>query len=343
MTQIAVFDGEPYHLDDRYDVVERFRLDGETAVILDADEAIDEPGLVHVEPTYEVDLRTVDIELASAEDVATIEDVRRVDDVPRRGTTGRGVHVASTDTGIDPSHPVFDGVTVHQVDVTGTGTGDSVGHGTATSGQIVRLAPDVTLTMIKIFPDAEHTRTKYIMRAYQWLFEHAAEVDVVNMSWGAQSDKPTLDRQQNRLVSKGVRDTTAAGNTGGEGGSPATASKAFAAGACDKDRKMASFSSYTPGEDPEVVAVGVNDRLARASGTSMGHPQGPEWTVASGTSFAAPELAGMVARYLERNPSAAPAVVREDFDAHAVDIPDTPRDANGIADYERTIGGSGIR
>lgn len=342
MAQVAVFDGESYHLDDRYDVVERFHLDGETAVILDTDEPVEDDALIHAEPTFEAELRTVDYEPESESDVATIDDVRRVDDIPAHGTTGTGVHVASTDTGIDPTHPVFSNVDVTQVDVTGTGSGDNVGHGTGTSGQIVRIAPDVTLTMIKIFPDGEKTRTKYILRAYQWLFGHADSVDVVNMSWGGQSDSKVLDRQQNRLVSKGIRDTTAAGNTGGKGGSPATAKQAFAAGACDVNGRMAPFSSYNPDEtNPEVVAVGSNNRLARADGTSMGHPQGPDWTVASGTSFAAPELAGMVARYLERHPDASPATVREDFDVHARDIPDTPRDAHGIADYEHTIGGPG--
>ncbi len=342
MVQVALIDGEPYHLDDRYDVLERYRFDGLSGVLVDTDETIDDEAVVATDPDYEVELRITDESVHSESDVATMDDVRRVNDIPERGTTGDGVHVVVTDTGIDTSHPLFSDMDVAQVDMTGSGSGDHVGHGTATSGQVVRIAPDVKLTMVKIFPDKEQTKSKYIMRAYQWLFEHADEIDVVNMSWGGQSINKTQDHLQNKLVRKGVRDTTAAGNTGGRGGSPATAKRAFAAGACTKDGKMASFSSYNPDHDnPDVAAVGSQNRLARASGTSMGHPLSDNWTVASGTSFAAPELAGMVARYLERYPDAKPSVVSEDFDTNARDIPDTPKDAHGIADYAHTVAKNG--
>lgn len=341
MAQVALVSGEPYCLEGSYDVIERFRFDDDLgAALIDSDDDVRHEAVVHVEPAFEAHFRIVDyLSAAAAEgDVATIEEVRAVSNVPARGTTGDGVTVAVMDSGIDPSHAVFDGVDVRRVDVTGTGVGDEVGHGTATAGQVARIAPDVSLVSLKIFPDEGTTRTEHILRAYEWLFRHADGIDAVNMSWGSGRDSETLNRLQNRLVSKRVRDVTAAGNTGDEGGSPATARRAFSVGACTEDGEMAPFSSYDPGQaNPEVVAVGVDARLPRAAGTDMGSPLSDEWTVASGTSFAAPALAGMVARYLERRPDAGPAVLKEDFALHARDIPGTERDAYGIADYGRTV------
>lgn len=344
MAQIVLVSGEPYCLDESCDVIERYRFgDDLGGVLIEGDGDVDDESVVHVEPTFEAGFRIADyVSDAAAEGVfATVEDVRAVSNVPDRGTTGDGVRVVVMDSGVDAAHPAFEGTEVRRVDVTGTGTGDRVGHGTGTAGQIARIAPDASLTSLKIFPDEGSTRTKYILRAYEWLLRRADEVDAVNMSWGAQKDSETLNRLQNRLVSAGVRDVTAAGNTGEEGGSPATARRAFSVGACTEGEEMAPFSSYDPGRttNPEVVAVGVDTRLARADGTSMGTPLSEEWTVASGTSFAAPAVAGMTARYLERRPDAAPAALKEDFAFGARDIPGTERDAYGIADYERTVTG----
>jgi subtilisin family serine protease len=49
---------------------------------------------------------------------------------------GSGVKVAVLDTGIDVSHPCFDGMSIIQRDFTGAGNGDVVGHGTHCAGTI---------------------------------------------------------------------------------------------------------------------------------------------------------------------------------------------------------------
>jgi subtilisin family serine protease len=336
--RIALLADEPYCLDGRYDVAERFRFPGTglTGVLVEGDEPVEHEAVVEECGGFEAHWRVQ--ERSPGEPPATIEDVRALHRVPERGAGGADVHVVVTDTGLDPTHPVFSKVPTERVDVTGTRLGDTVGHGTGVAGQVVRMAPDVRLTSLKMFPDEGSTRDRYIMRAYQWLFEHAAEVDVVNMSWGTDSVTRPLDRLHDRLVARGIRDVTSAGNTGGLGGSPATAHRAFGVGACTEDGELAPFSSYNPDEqNPDVTAVGVDTRLARAEGASLGDPESERWTVASGTSFSAPAVAGMVARYLERYPGASPGSVMEAFRMGAEDIPDTSRDAAGIVRYDRTV------
>lgn len=147
-----------------------------------------------------------------------------------------------------------------------------------------------------------------------------------------------VENGQQTLVEKGIRDVVSAGNSGGKSGSPATAKRAFSIGACTEDGKIAKFSSYNPNRDnPDVTAIGVNNRLAQASGTSMGIELDGPWVKSSGTSFSAPEVAGMVAKYLDVHPESSPETIMSDFEAAARDIENEPRDGAGLADYEAAV------
>jgi len=271
--------------------------------------------------------------------LATIDDVRDTQAVVDDEYSGSGVIVVIMDSGIDVSHPVFDDVTIaDRVDVTGSGLGDSVGHGTAVAGTTARLAPDVELISLKIFGQSGRTDGQTIMDAYDWLLDNVNRIDCVNMSWGARRRNRQIDSRHNQLVKSGVHTVVAAGNTGSRGGSPATASRAFSTAAIDEDGSLTHFSSYNPSYDnPDVAAIGKNNRLPRADGTDMGTVLDDEWVKASGTSFSAPIVAGLYARVLDAQPERSPGQVDELFDRNADDIPETPRDGAGIAKYDPTV------
>lgn len=296
-----------------------------------------------VEPNYDIHLKTA-LEYVSEEpsETATIEDVRQLHNVPSDSATGSGQTVVAMDSGVDTRHPVFSDASIKQVDVTGSGSGDQVGHGTAVLGQTTRLAPEADLVSLRIFGTEGRTKTNVIMRAYEWLHAHVHEYDVVNMSWGSNQSSEEINRVHNRLVEKGVRDVVAAGNTGEKGGSPATADRAFSVAACTKAGTIAEFSSYNPQKDnPDVAAIGKDNRLAQASGTTMGTQLSGPWVRASGTSFSAPEVAGMVAKYLARNPESSPKQVVTAFEENARNIKNQPRDGAGLVDYAATVGRDG--
>lgn len=264
-----------------------------------------------------------------------------------RTDTGDGITVVVMDSGIDETHPVFEEVPVQHVDMTGAGAGDAIGHGTAVGAHIARIAPDVELISLRIFGEKGRTGAQSILKAYEWLHQNASQFDMVNMSWGASRRSERLDNLQNKLVQKGVRDVVAAGNTGEEGGSPATANLAFAVGACTSEGDLASFSSYNPSRtNPEVTAIGKDVRLAQAQNTSMGVDLPGRWTMASGTSFAAPAAAGLIARYqsevvAETGSPHNPSTIKRAFIKGARDIPSTPRDGEGLVDYAATMEMSG--
>lgn len=270
-----------------------------------------------------------------AEDVSTIEDVRSLHNIPTDSDMGEGTTVCVMDSGIDPTHPLFEDTKIKHVDVVGSGKGDEIGHGTAVAGQILRVAPAVDFVSLRIFGGADGARPDVILRAYEWLLSHSDEIDVVNMSWGAPQKIQEIDGIHNELVRKGVRDVVAAGNSGDTGGSPATAEKAFSVGACTKEGDMAPFSSYNPNMDnPDVTAIGVNNRLAQASGTTMGDDLSGRWVKASGTSFAAPEVCGSVADFVRsHNMENVPEV----YEKHADDIEGIQKDGAGLMHHENTM------
>lgn len=274
-------------------------------------------------------LRT-DHNITTRNTVVSEADIRDIHAVPEQEGAGDGITVAVMDSGLDTSHPLFEDAETETYDFTDSGQGDVVGHGTACCGLIAQHAPSAKIVSLRIFGETGSTGFTPIRNAYEWLIDHANEIDVVNMSWGANQDIPEINRYHDRLISAGIQDVVAAGNSGAEGGSPATARDAFSAGAIDEACQLTRFSSYNPErENPDLSALGKDIRLARADGTAMGVPLDEEWTKASGTSFSAPIVSALIVRYLS-DEGHAPV---SDFIQSARDIEATPRDGAGIADY----------
>ncbi len=105
---------------------------------------------------------------------------------------GEGVTVAVLDTGIDNSHPAFQGVTLVEEDFSGSGNGDVNGHGTHCAGTIfgrdvdgkrIGIARGVNRALIgKVLGDDGRGDSDMIFRAIQWAVDGNA--DVVSMSLG---------------------------------------------------------------------------------------------------------------------------------------------------------------
>ncbi len=133
-------------------------------------------------------------------------------------------------------------------------------------------------------------------------------MDVINLSLGEPEIEPSRDlvvAAINAAADAGVVPTIAAGNEYADWGkgsisSPGTAAKAITAAAVSKQLAVASFSSAGPTPislqlKPDVSAPGVEI-------ISSVPPREGTWTSFSGTSMAAPHVAGGVALLRQRHP-----------------------------------------
>ena len=236
------------------------------------------------------------------------------------GFTGSGVPVGVLDTGVDASHPdVAQGV-AQTADFTGGDDEDRAGHGTAvasiiagsgaaSAGRYRGMAPDAQIWSAKVCrpggcPDSA------VLAAMQWAArDHGLRV--VNLSLG-QPDEPGTDLLEQAVGTLSARYGTlfvvAAGNDGPVS-SPASADAALAVGASTLDDTAAGFSARGPrtgdgGLKPDLAAPGVGIAAARSDASSEAALAGdPRYTTLTGTSAAAPHVAGAAALLAQTHPA----------------------------------------
>jgi hypothetical protein len=231
------------------------------------------------------------------------------------GYTGVGVRIAVLDTGVDTTHPDLAGKVAASRNFTEEADGDVVGHGThvastavgsgaASGGRYRGVAHGATVLSGKVCEEFG-CRESAILAGMEWA---AAEqgADIVNLSLGG-PDAPGDDLVEaalNRLTAEhGTLFVVSAGNSGAPGtiGSPSSADAALSVGAVDRDDLLAGFSSRGPRVDgavkPEITAPGVDITAAQATGTGPG-----PYVAYSGTSMAAPHVAGAAALLAQQHP-----------------------------------------
>ncbi|MFE1404066.1 S8 family serine peptidase [Streptomyces sp. NPDC058770] len=244
----------------------------------------------------------------------------------KSGWTGKGVKVAVLDTGIDSTHPDFSGSIAESADFTrgdgavGGAVGDGDGHGThvastvagdgaASDGRYRGMAPDAELLVGKVLDDNGGGQESWVLQGMEWA---AARAPIVNVSLsGAATDgtDPLSQAVDKLSADHGTLFVAAAGNRGRPGtvGTPGTADAALTVGAVDRDDALADLSSQGPrlgdhAVKPDLTAPGIGIVAARAAGTDGDNPVNDHYTALSGTSMAAPHVAGAAALLAQAHP-----------------------------------------
>ncbi|MEU8658180.1 S8 family peptidase [Actinoplanes philippinensis] len=219
------------------------------------------------------------------------------------------------DTGVRTSHREFGGRARSGWDfVDGDATAnDCHGHGTHVAGTIggrtYGVAKDVKLVALRVLGcDGSGSFSDFIA-AVDWVTEHAQLPAVANMSLGGPRSK-ALDAAVKRSIGKGVTYAIAAGNEDANGceSSPASTPDAITVGAVDSADRRADFSNW--GACLDIFAPGV-DITSSAKGSDTAVQK------MSGTSMAAPHVAGAAALVLAAHPDWTPRQVRDDLVANS--------------------------
>ena len=259
------------------------------------------------------------------------------------GYRGQGMVVASMDTGVDISHPElaarWRGGGNSWYDPNGQHPAtpiDLAGHGTQTMGVMVGgdgggssigVAPDARWIAVKIFNDRGQATSTAIHLGYQWLLDpdgNPATADapnVVDNSWTMTAGSCSLEFQPDlrNLRTAGILPVFAAGNygpTAGTSASPANNPEALAVGSVDGNGLIDPYSSRGPsactqGTYPQLVAPGTDIRTTDLYGGYLD---------VSGTSLAAPHVAGALALLLQASPGLSADGQQAALQAGAVDL-----------------------
>jgi subtilisin family serine protease len=207
--------------------------------------------------------------------------------------TGRGVTVGVIDSGMEVDHPRLDGRVVEAVAVElvdGEPTivqdelGDLFGHGTACGGIVLRLAPEVELVSIRVLGENLKGKGAAFLAGLDWAI--AQGIEVVNLSLSSKSEALFADFHQvvDEAYFKGLKLVSAANNVH-VASYPSLFSSVFSVAAHGRPDPWCWY--YNPSPPVEFGAWGLDVPVAWKDGGA---------TVATGNSFAAPHIAGLVAR-----------------------------------------------
>ncbi len=263
------------------------------------------------------------------------------------GLKGKGIKVAVVDTGIDETHPDFEGRIIATKSFVGGTALDDNGHGThvastilgsgvKSGGKYVGVAPEASLYVAKVLRGDGGGSMSGVMAGIEWAVLEE-DVQVVNLSLGGSGSCDGTDALS-VLCDEAVRQQgtvmcVAAGNAGPGAktiGSPGCARYVITIGAMTDRAQIARFSSRGPTADgrikPDIVFPGVDIIAAQAAGTSMGTVVTDGYVTANGTSMATPHASGVAVIMLEANPKLTAEQVKTQMLAGAVAIGAQPND-----------------
>jgi hypothetical protein len=258
------------------------------------------------------------------------------------GINGTGVTIAILDTGIDKTHPDLDDIDNDDstddpkiileasfVDFDDDGINDTNPmdddfHGThvagiaAGNGYLKGVAPGANIMNGKVIDKTIGGYTSWIVKGIDWAVSNGA--NIISMSLGGLPGdiSPLFEEAINTAWESGTIVIASAGNSGPEPSSissPGLETRTITVGASNIYNDVTFFSSRGPSlngiVDPDIVAPGRG---------ILSLEPGGRYATASGTSMAAPAVAGVVALLLSGVPSANPDEVRSAILSSAVDI-----------------------
>ena len=217
--------------------------------------------------------------------------------------SGSGIKVAILDTGFDLGHPDFVGRPIVSATFVGQPVQDLNGHGThctgtacgpeAPAGTTPRygIAHQSNIHIGKVLSNSGGGTTATVLAGMNWAIAQGCQV--ISMSLGAQSPVvASYTNAGNIALSRGLLIVAAAGNDSSNTGAPANSPSIMAVASLDSNLRPSSFSNFGK---IEIAGPG------RDVFSSWPRPQ--RYNTISGTSMAAPHVAGCAALWAQSNPS----------------------------------------
>ncbi len=219
------------------------------------------------------------------------------------GSTGKDVRVCILDSGVEAGHPLVgelaSAVTIsvdenEETVVTEDAEGDVSGHGTACAGIVRALAPECSLSSVRVLGQGFKGTGAVLLAGLRYAVEEG--FDLVNMSLST-TKKPfaaTLHELADSAYFRRTVLVASAHNMPVES-YPWKFSSVISVGSHEEDDPLAFF--YNPNPPVEFFGRGVNVEVAWLGGRSI---------TVSGNSFATPHLTAICALILSKHPELTP-------------------------------------
>jgi subtilisin family serine protease len=287
-----------------------------------------DPRIAYIEPDVVVKAAAQTLPTGINRINAELDPVANIDAVDERVD----VDIAVLDTGVDWNHPDLNVLKYAYCSRKGrfyrcnegdAGAYDGNSHGTHVAGiaaaidngsGVVGVAPGGRVWAVKVLEDTGSGSGSQLLAGVDYVTDHADEIEVANMSLTGTGSFQALDDAISNSVAAGVVYTLAAGNSSVdvEQEFPAGHPQAITVSALEdydglpgglsgnsQDDSFAWFSNFGSGVDIMAPGVGIRSTIP---GGGLGNK--------SGTSMAAPHVAGAAALYLAQNPGSSPATVK---------------------------------
>jgi len=237
--------------------------------------------------------------------------------------TGSGVRVAVIDSGVETSHPMLRGMELvddlaikidgHRLRVVPGAGHDVFGHGTAVAGILRMLAPEAEIGSIRVLGNDNTSRTAIIQRAAEEALDRGYHV--LNCSFGCGVPGQVLQYKAwvDQAYLKGIHVVAACNNEDfSKQEWPAYFPSVIAVNMARTTDESVFY--YRSGTMIEFAARGVNVKVPWIGSAEK---------VVTGSSFAAPRLAALVARLLSVYPDLGPLQTKAVL--HRLAVPMTAR------------------
>lgn len=225
------------------------------------------------------------------------------------GATGAGVRVAVVDSGVDVDHPrvgapTVDGAALHwdrdagEVRTEVGAHGDRYGHGTACAAIVRRAAPAAEIMSVQVLGERLTGKGQVFAAGLRWAMDNGAQVINLSLSTGKADFYGLFHEIADEAYFRRVVLVCAMNNAPAPT-FPGQYASVVSVAACAGDDPFRLLAN--PAGPAEFGAPGIDVDVAWLGGASI---------VATGNSFAAPHVAGLVARLLSKHPELAPYDVK---------------------------------
>ncbi len=227
------------------------------------------------------------------------------------GSTGRGVRVAVVDSGIEYDHPAVGGQVRGGVLIEYDETAqnnvryepddqprDASGHGTACAGIIHALAPEAELFSVRVLGKNLRGKTIQFAAGIDWATDNGMDVSNLSLCTTSQNLFALLHELTDNAYFKKTLLVSALNNLP-EPGYPSIYSSVISVASHAGHDPLTYY--YNPSPPAEFGAPGIDVHVAWKD---------KQYLTATGNSFAAPHIAGIVALIRSKHPELTPFQVK---------------------------------